>query len=403
MASRTVTGLRGNSIPDGWRVLRLGEVGRFVNGRAFKPTEWGEIGLPIVRIQNLTTPNAPFNRFNGPANADNLINTGDIVVSWSATIEARTWVGGLAILNQHIFKAIERVGIIDRRFFFFLLVAAVDELRKRVHGTTMQHVTRGSFESLRVLLPPLQEQRAIAGVLDSIDEAIEKSEAVVAATENLRDALLHRLLTRGVPGWHSEWKEVRGIGPIPAGWNVARLGEVAQVLDSRRIPLNADERAKMPGKYPYYGANGVVDHINQWIFDEPDDLILLAEDGGHFDEFATRPIAYRVRGKCWVNNHAHVLMAKECIDVSFIFHSLVNKDIRPFINGTTRSKLTQFDLRSIKVGVPPLQEQQAIAQMLDGVDEAIERGRTETQMLQSLKASTANALLTGRVRTVGRT
>ena len=159
--------------------MRLGDVGRFINGRAFKPTEWGESGLPIVRIQNLTNPDAPFNRFNGPANADNLIDTGDIVVSWSATIEARTWVGGLAILNQHIFKAIEQRGVVDRRFFFFLLVAAVDELRKRVHGTTMQHVTRGSFESLSILLPPLLEQWAIAEVLDSIDEAIEATEAVI--------------------------------------------------------------------------------------------------------------------------------------------------------------------------------------------------------------------------------
>ena len=175
---------RGNKVvPDGWRLVRLGDVGRFINGRAFKPTEWGEIGLPIVRIQNLTNPDAPFNRFNGPANADNLIDTGDIVVSWSATIEARTWVGGLAILNQHIFKAIEQLGVVDRRFFFFLLVAAVDELRKRVHGTTMQHVTRGSFESLPILLPPLPEQRVIAEVLDSIDEAIEATETVVAATE----------------------------------------------------------------------------------------------------------------------------------------------------------------------------------------------------------------------------
>ena len=78
-------------------------------------------------------------------------------------------------------------------------------------------------------LPQLIEQRAIAAVLDSIDEAIERTEAVIAATERLRDALLHELLTRGVPGWHTEWKEAPGIGTIPADWEVVRLGDVAEV------------------------------------------------------------------------------------------------------------------------------------------------------------------------------
>ena len=92
--------------------------------------------------------------------------------------------------------------------------------------TAVPILNKREFSNIRILLPPLSEQRAIAEVLDSIDEAIEATEAVVAATEQLRDALLHRLLTRGVPGWHSEWKEVRGVGTIPASWQVVRLGDV---------------------------------------------------------------------------------------------------------------------------------------------------------------------------------
>ena len=78
------------------------------------------------------------------------------------------------------------------------------------------------------MLPPLDEQRRIAAVLDAIDEAIERSEAVIAATEELRRSLLHELLSRGVPGWHSEWREVRGLGVVPACWEVVRLGEVCE-------------------------------------------------------------------------------------------------------------------------------------------------------------------------------
>ena len=97
-----------------------------------------------------------------------------------------------------------------------------------------QRVQPETLKSLLILLPPLPEQRAIAAVLDSIDEAIERTEAVIAATERLRDALLHELLTRGVPGWHTEWKEAPGIGTIPnsfADWEVVRLGDVAEVGD----------------------------------------------------------------------------------------------------------------------------------------------------------------------------
>ena len=181
---------------------------------------------------------------------------------------------------------------------------------------------------------------------------------------------------------------------LPDGWRAVRLGDVADVLDARRIPLNADERAKIPGVYPYYGANGVVDNIDSWIFDEEVDLILLAEDGGHFDEFRTRPIAYRVSGKCWVNNHAHILKPKDLEASSFLFHSLVNKDIRPFINGTTRSKLTQADLRRIEVGLPPLPEQRAIAAVLDSIDEAIERTEEVIAATERLRDALLHELLT---------
>jgi len=92
------------------------------------------------------------------------------------------------------------------------------------------NINATEYSSLPILLPPLGEQRAIARVLDSVDEAIERAEEVVAATERLRDALLHELLTRGLPGQHSEWKEVPGLGTIPASWTVTRLGDIAEVV-----------------------------------------------------------------------------------------------------------------------------------------------------------------------------
>ena len=107
--------------------------------------------------------------------------------------------------------------------------ASAREFARIANGVTRFGLTLDATHSLPILLPPLSEQRAIAAVLDSIDEAIERTEAVITATERLRDALLHQLLTRGVPGWHTQWKDVPGIGTVPAAWDVVRLGDVAVV------------------------------------------------------------------------------------------------------------------------------------------------------------------------------
>ena len=306
-------------------------------------------------------------------------------------VEGKCWVNN----HAHVLKATTcTVG----GFLFHSLVNK--DIRLYINGTTRSKLTQADLLQVEVSLPPLPVQRAIVAVLDSIDDAIDHTDAVIVSSEQLRDSLLHQLLTRGVPGWHTAWNNVPGLGMMPADWEVVSLGDVVEVLDSKRIPLNADDRANMSRFYPYYGANGIVDYVDHWIFDEKQDLILLAEDGGHFDEFATRPIAYRVRGKCWVNNHAHVLKSKDVGMSSFIFHSIVNKDIRPFINGTTRSKLTQADLREVPIGVPPVTEQLVVSGVLDEVDMTLEQVRRERERLQVLKESTADTLLTGRTRTV---
>jgi len=125
------------------------------------------------------------------------------------------------------------------------------------------------------------------------------------------------------------------------------------------------ESDRRPGPYPYYGANGQQGTIDDFIFDEP--LILLAEDGGHFED-PTRGIAYRISGKSWVNNHAHVLRPTKEMDLRFLCRVLENYDVTPWVTGTTRGKLTQAGAAQIVVPVPTLPEQQRIAEILDKGD-----------------------------------
>jgi type I restriction enzyme S subunit len=179
---------------------------------------------------------------------------------------------------------------------------------------------------------------------------------------------------------------------VPEGWRINSIDECCEILDSQRIPLNSEERSKRLGEYPYYGANGIQGYIDDFIFDG--DAILVAEDGGNFDQYAERPIAQWVTGKYWVNNHAHILKAKENDLDKWIFYSLVHKNILKFINGGTRAKLNQSDLREIQIYLPPLPEQKKIASILTSVDEVIENTQKQIDKLQDLKKATMNELLT---------
>lgn len=160
---------------------------------------------------------------------------------------------------------------------------------------------------------------------------------------------------------------------------MARLGDICEILDSKRVPVTAADRR--PGPYPYYGANGVQDYVADYIFD--DELVLLAEDGGNFGS-KDKPIAYRVSGKCWVNNHAHVLKPKQGLDVDYLCYSLMFYDVSGLVNGATRQKLTQADMRKMEIPFPPLEEQRRIAVLLDKVSDLIVKRRAQLDKLNLL-------------------
>ena len=173
---------------------------------------------------------------------------------------------------------------------------------------------------------------------------------------------------------------------------LVKIETCCEILDSKRKPLNSEERKKIIGDIPYYGANGIQGYINKHIFDE--DLILLAEDGGNFKEYQNKPIAYFISGKSWINNHAHVLKNKSNYDLKFIFYSLVHKNIISWINGTTRSKLNQSELRKIQILTPSLREQQKIASILCNVDACIESTQQVIEKTERLKKGLIQKLLT---------
>lgn len=157
------------------------------------------------------------------------------------------------------------------------------------------------------------------------------------------------------------------------------LEDCCDVLDSMRVPITAKDRKK--GPYPYYGANGVQDYVADYIFD--DELVLLAEDGGNFGS-EEKPIAYKVSGKCWVNNHAHVLKPKAGIDVDYLCYSLMFYKVDGMVNGATRMKLTQAAMRKMFIPKREIKEQQEIAGMLNKIQLLLELKRKQIEKYDEL-------------------
>jgi type I restriction enzyme, S subunit len=180
------------------------------------------------------------------------------------------------------------------------------------------------------------------------------------------------------------------VAELPAGWEGRSLLDIVELHDNRRIPLNAKQREEKQGPFPYYGANGQVDSIDEYIFEG--NYILLAEDGGHFDD-NSKKVAYEVTGKFWVNNHAHVLSPRNDTLLRFLTYRLNSIDWMHYVGGSTRLKLTQEGLRKVVFPLPPLAEQQRIVARLDAMLGHLQRARCELQGVAALAEQAREAIV----------
>ena len=190
---------------------------------------------------------------------------------------------------------------------------------------------------------------------------------------------------------------VEWIGEIPEGWAVSKVKYFIDCYDGRRVPVDAGERVS--GPYPYWGAGSITDYVDNYLFDE--ELILLGEDGAPFFDL-TRPVAFLVNEKIWVNNHIHVLKPHADVCPAYLLHFLNTVDYKTYINGSILNKLTQSNMNSIAFIVPPIVEQQRIADFLDRrcaeIDAVIECTRATIEEYKKLKQAVITEAVTKGVR-----
>ncbi|MBC8230154.1 restriction endonuclease subunit S [bacterium] len=270
------------------------------------------------------------------------------------------------------------------------------------HGA-QPNINAQEYKSVKLLCPPLDEQYRITEILYTADEAIQQTEAVIAKLKQIKAGLLHDLLTCGLdehgklrdPIAHPEQFKDSPLGRIPKEWEVGTIQKLALNCDNRRIPLKQEDRDKMQGIYPYYGASGIIDMVDDYIFDG--EYVLLGEDG---ENVVSRqlPLAFRASGKFWVNNHAHIYKPLPGVNIRFLTELLEAKDYKPIISGSAQPKLTQHAINKLLFQIPLTAEQKRIAKVLNAHDTRIRAEEAYRDKLKQQKKGLMYDLLTGRVR-----
>jgi len=312
----------------------------------------------------------------------------NIVFAWEQAV-AKTTEKETGMIASHrfpMYSPVQTQSDLDYLLQFFLTRKGKSLLELASPGGAGRNKTLGQkeFENLKFLVPNVAEQTKIASFITAIENKINQLKQKKTHLEQYKKGVMQKLFSKelrfkpalsGVEGDES--------GKEFPKWEKKKLGEICECLDNLRKPINDSERQKMKGNIPYWGANNIMDYVNDYLFDET--IVLLAEDGGNFNEYKERPIANISYGKCWVNNHAHVLRGKSKLINEFLFYLLVHKNITGYVSGGTRAKLTKGEMLKIEIQIPSITEQTKIANFLSSIDEKINRTQNQIQQTGQYK------------------
>lgn len=389
-------------LPKGWQLEHLGGTMKFVNGYAFKPGDWEEEGLPIIRIQNLNDESASYNYYSGQVDERYYVRNGDILFAWSGTkgvsFGARKWSKDLAILNQHIFRVVPTK--VDADFCYHLLKGTQERIERNAHGfkSSFVHVTKGDLEKVSFSLPPLPEQRKIATILTTWDESIQIASQLLESKQLRKRSLMQRLLTgqTRLPGFTEAWWEVK-------------LNQVFKRIKRR----NDEGNTNVLTISAQYGLISQTEYFNKVVASEEVRNYYLLHRGefaynksssAGYDFGAIKRLDLYEKG---ILSPLYICLAITDGYSDFYTHffeaGLLNHGIYKIAQEGARShgllNISVIDFFQIKFKTPVLSEQRAIAAVLNAVDEEIRLAKEEIEVMQMQKRGLMTQLLTGQILT----
>ncbi len=382
------------SLPKGWRMVRFDELAQMVNERVDPSATDADI---YVGLEHLDPDSLKLRRWGTPSDVigDKLqFRKGDIIFGRRRAYQRKLAIADFdGICSAHAMVVRANAETVDPEFLPFLMQS--DLFMQRAIDISVGSLSPTiNWKTLRIQefpLPSKDEQRRTADILWAADEAVEAIIHSRSATDSTKKQLVRELTCKGIK--HTAFAD-SVFGRIPTSWTVRPLGHVCEFLDGQRVPIKESDRAKRRGEYPYYGASGIIDWIDGFIFDE--ELILIGEDGANIVDRSS-PMAYKVSGKCWVNNHAHVLRPHDTYDIDFLVEYLESISYLPFKSGTAQPKLNKAACEAIPIPVPPKNEQQKIGNIFRCASAVLSRLDKNLLNSKRLKAELTNQLCNGSV------
>jgi type I restriction enzyme S subunit len=352
---------------EGWEYKKLGEVATFINGFAFKPSQWVESGIPIIRIQNLNNPAAPFNYFDGDVPHKYLVIKGDILISWSASLGAYEWTGENAYLNQHIFKVVFDKADIDKHFLKYAVTSKLSEMDKDAHGATMRHIVKKDFDNTKIPFPPLSEQQHIVEELDLLSSIIEKKKAQLNELDHLAQSLFYEMF--GDPIANEK------------GWEKCKLEDVCDVRDgthdSPKYVVESDyvlitSKNIQDGEVSFENVNYITkedyDKINMRSYVDDGDIIMamIGTIG--------KPIIVKKEGRKFCIKNVALIKFKNsnCIINTYVKAMLDNPTYMDYVHSLNRGGTQKFvslkTIRNLSVLLPSMDLQQQFASKIEAIE-----------------------------------
>jgi type I restriction enzyme S subunit len=396
---------------EGWKNKKLIELAEYINGYAFKPDDWEKDGLPIIRIEQLKNPDATTDYYSGKLPTKNIVENGDLIFSWSASLFLRIWRHDRAALNQHLFRVVEREGI-DRVFLKLFIEFYLPELTKASHGSTMQHITRKELDRFNAPFPTSKpEQTKIAEILSTVDRAIEQTEALIAKQQRIKTGLMQDLLTHGIDEHGNlrseqthEFKDslLKGVR-IPISWIDGEFRKVTSVNQGLQIPIEKRFKEEGPNRHKYI----TVQYLNnpdkylEYIEKPPFQLVCSEGDILFTRTGNTGQIITGVEG-VYHNNFFKVAYDKTKVYgdylVQFLNWQPIQELIRELAGTTTIPDLNHGDFYSLPLFLPQIDEQKLISELLRTQNADLSTESRKLAKLRSLKTALMQDLLTGKKR-----
>ena len=364
----------------------LGDIADFVNGVAFKPDDWEESGKRILRIQNLTDSTKPFNRTNRAVAKKYEVSPGDLLVSWSATLGVFVWEGpDTALVNQHIFRVVPDHGRIDPCYLRHMLSDALVQMEQHLHGATMKHVNRGEFLATTIPLPPLDEQKRIAGILDAADALRAKRREALAQLDTLLQSTFLDMFGDPVTN--------------PMGWDAPPLADFCKTGTGGTPSRGKMQRYYEAGTIPWVKSGElreqVITSTGEYITETalketsvklvPKDALLLALYGATVGRLG-------ILGTQATTNQAvcHIIPNSLRADLRYMFHSLSNQVSYLLVGrgvGGAQPNISQGIIKSLAIPLPPLNLQHRYAAIVKSVEQQKASQRAHLDELDTLFAS----------------